>query len=89
MGPSAEKEAEAVQELLREVMEDRSVPKNIRRAVEEALAQMGAKLETVSISNAMYALDDVSNDINIPSHTRTSIWEILQRLEGLKERIKG
>ena len=52
MRPSAEKDAEAVQELLKDVMEDRSVPKNIRRAVEEALTQMGAKLETVSISNA-------------------------------------
>ena len=42
----------------------------------------------VNISSAVYMLDDISNDINMPAHTRTEIWTIISELENLKEKVK-
>ena len=82
-----EQEFNFAMELLEEVLEDRSVPKNIRKAAEEAKEKIRDRT-TVSFSNAIYILDDISKDINIPPHTRTTIWEIISKLEGIKEKLK-
>jgi len=76
-------------EIMEEVLEDHSVPRNIRKSVEEAKEKVSKeKVGGVDFSNAIYLLDDISNDINIPSHIRTSIWTIISRLEGVKEKLK-
>ncbi|PIN98225.1 MAG: hypothetical protein COT90_05305, partial [Candidatus Diapherotrites archaeon CG10_big_fil_rev_8_21_14_0_10_31_34] len=65
------------------------VPRNIRKAVDESKEKIQAKDELeVNISSAIYLLDDISNDINMPQHTRTEIWTIISELENLKEKIK-
>jgi len=33
-------------------------------------------------------LQDITNDINMPAHTRTEIWTIISALEGIRERHK-
>jgi len=83
-------EFEEVIEIMDEVMEDRSVPRNIRKAVSDAKEKIEKEtVGGVDFSNAIYLLDDISSDINIPSHTRTSIWTMISRLEGVKEKLKG
>ncbi|MEW6295487.1 MAG: UPF0147 family protein [Candidatus Diapherotrites archaeon] len=79
-----------VVELMEIVINDTSVPRNIRRAVEEAREKVkeGKEESSVNISSAIYVLDDISNDINMPSHTRTDIWTIISQLEALKEKAK-
>jgi hypothetical protein len=37
------------------------------------------------MSSAIYDLDSVSNDINLPMHARTLVWNLLSELERLKE----
>ncbi|MEM0359914.1 MAG: UPF0147 family protein [Candidatus Diapherotrites archaeon] len=89
MQKEAKEEFEEAVEIMDEVIEDRSVPKNIRKAVSDAKEKVcKEKPAGVDFSNAIYILDDISNDINIPSHTRTSIWTIISRLEGVKEKLK-
>jgi len=79
---------EAIQ-IMKEITEDRGVPRNIRAAVTEALAKVEKrKPSTVDCSMAIYLLDDISNDINMPSHTRTSLWSAISKLESVKEKIK-
>jgi hypothetical protein len=76
-------------ELMDEVIQDTSVPRNIRKVVEEAKTKIENKKELdLNISAAIYMLDDISNDINMPSHARTEIWKIISELENLKEKIK-
>ena len=83
------KEIKEAADMMLEVANDRSVPRNIRTVVEEAAKKIHAKkLESAEVSNAIYMLDDISNDINMPSHTRTDIWQIISKLEALKEKIK-
>ena len=83
------KAIEAVLERMREVINDRSIPRNIRIIVEQATEKAGKKEQGgINYSTAIYMLDDISNDINMPSHARTDIWEIISMLEAIKERVK-
>ena len=74
--------------LLDEISQDRTVPKNIRTAMEQAKASlMDAKQEiAVRINGAISILDDVANDPNIPVYSRTQIWNIVSMLEVLNEK---
>ncbi len=78
---------EDVFEFVETIITDRSVPRNIREKVQEAIEKM-KKNTVTSLSEALYLLDDVSNDINIPEHTRTDVWEIISIIEEEKEKVK-
>lgn len=78
-----------VAELMEEVIEDTTVPRNIRRSVDDAKQKIMSKEEIgLRITSAIYSLDDISNDINMPAHTRTEIWTIISELERLREKSK-
>ncbi|MFH0714310.1 MAG: UPF0147 family protein [Candidatus Diapherotrites archaeon] len=83
-------EVKSVLELMDAILDDSSVPRNIRAAVEASKEKVSHIPEdhSVNLSSAIYLLDDVSNDINMPSHTRTEIWSIISALEAIKEKIK-
>jgi len=54
------------------LIEDSSVPKNIRKAVSDAKARLMSDDEpVVRASSAIYLLNEVSEDINMPIHART------------------
>ncbi|MBI4043303.1 MAG: UPF0147 family protein [Candidatus Diapherotrites archaeon] len=82
-----EKDVYAVVSLMDALLDDRSVPRNIRAAVEEAKNMLASNPDGVAVSRSMYVLDDISNDINMPSHSRTDLWNIISHLEALKEKI--
>ena len=75
-----------VSEILKHIMENPSVPRNIRRAADESYTQLNDEKEdeTVRASAVILKLDEISNDPNIPVHARTLIWEILSKLESIK-----
>ncbi|MBN2127495.1 MAG: UPF0147 family protein [Candidatus Diapherotrites archaeon] len=77
-------------ELMDGVLMDTSVPRNIRAVVEEAKKKIQDKEEDlkVSCSAAIYLLEDISNDINMPPHTRTEIWTIISELERARQENK-
>jgi uncharacterized protein (UPF0147 family) len=67
------------------LMSDTSVPKNVRTAISEAKAHLDTKESyTVRISSAIYSIDAISNDINLPPQARTAVWGILSMLESIK-----
>ncbi|MCX6798703.1 MAG: UPF0147 family protein [Candidatus Diapherotrites archaeon] len=89
MSEDTRKEIHQLLELMQAVEQDRSVPRNIRTVMGEAVQRASAKkLKVEDLSTAIYLLDDTSNDINMPSHTRTDIWEIISKMEAIKEKIK-
>ncbi|HEX7467175.1 MAG TPA: UPF0147 family protein [Methanobacterium sp.] len=74
-------------QILQHIMEDTSVPRNIRRAAEESrdiLSKDGDDL-TVRASTVISILDEISNDPNIPIHARTLIWNVLSELESVRD----
>jgi uncharacterized protein (UPF0147 family) len=65
---------------------DTSVPKNVRSAVTEAKVKLNESGDViVRVSSAIYSLDAVSNDINLPAQARTVVWNILSMLESIKQ----
>lgn len=81
---------ETISKLLDEISEDRTVPRNIRNMVQEAKNNLNGKQElAVRINSAISILDEVSNDSNIPTYTRTQIWNIVSMLEVMNEKAKA
>ncbi|MBU5575430.1 MAG: UPF0147 family protein [Nitrososphaerota archaeon] len=70
--------------LIKQVAQDRMVPRNIRAKCEEAIAALQNEKEAISIriNRAISIFDEISNDVNIPMYTRTQIWNIVSLLEA-------
>lgn len=70
-------------EVVNQVIKDTSVPRNIRRSAEEVKNILSNKDEDIKnrASSALYILEEISNDRNLPLHARTVIWNIASELE--------
>jgi len=74
-----------VVELIDGVISDSSVPKNIRKALSEAKDKLMSEEElTVKVSSAIYSIESVSEDVNMPPHARMQIWSVMSALESMK-----
>ena len=76
---------QTIAEILEYIMENNSVPRNIREAAQESntLLKDESQDQSVKISTVLTKLDEISNDPNIPVHARTLIWEVLSKLESI------
>lgn len=89
MDAAVKKEMQELLDLMQSILNDRLVPRNIRAVVEEAMQKITVKKPRVEdYSTAIYLLDDISADINMPTHTRTDIWATISKMEAIKEKIK-
>jgi len=73
-----------ISEILNELAEDTSVPRNIRRGAQEATSKWllnRSKPIDVRVFSAIKILDDLADDPNIPMHARTMIYNIITQLE--------
>ncbi len=76
-----------ISDILDQLAEDTSVPRNIRRGAvnaKELLLKSKDELD-VRIASAIFILDELANDPNIPLHGRTLIWNIISQLETIKQ----
>ena len=81
------KNIDPIVKLLAEIIEDRTVPRNIRAVAEEAkkdLTENSSQTWDIRLSSAISVLDEIINDPNMPMHTRTQIWNIVSMLEKVK-----
>ncbi|MGC8816261.1 MAG: UPF0147 family protein [Candidatus Hadarchaeum sp.] len=87
MSVSSEEKLKQVAEMMSRVAEDTTVPRNIRRAVGEAKNALLNKSNDAMVraSTAISILDEISNDPNMPVHTRTLIWNAISILETIRE----
>ncbi|HTP53509.1 MAG TPA: UPF0147 family protein [Thermoplasmata archaeon] len=71
---------------LDELADDASVPRNIRRGAKSAKGELSKPQVALDmrIAGAVYVLDDLANDPNLPTHGRTAIWSIISSLESLQ-----
>ncbi len=85
-----EAKIEEIVQLMDEVIQDTSVPRNIRSAVSDA-KELVLKKDgdpVVNLTQAIYILDEAANDVNVPMHTRTQLWSLISALEAYKESLK-
>ncbi|MEM0374362.1 MAG: UPF0147 family protein [Sulfolobaceae archaeon] len=73
--------------LLQRIINDTTVPRNIRRAATEAIRylQDTSTSPGVKAANAVGILEEISQDPNMPTHTRIFIWNIVSILETIKD----
>jgi uncharacterized protein (UPF0147 family) len=81
--------AELIDQIKRQIdllLNDTSVPKNVKNAVKDARDNLNSEGEdyVVKVSSAIYSMDSISNDINLPAQARTAVWSILSMLESIK-----
>ncbi|MEA3295006.1 MAG: UPF0147 family protein [Euryarchaeota archaeon] len=72
-------------EVISRIINDDTVPRNIRRSADEIKKILIKKQDSPSIRAALSIriLDDISTDQNLPLHTRTLIWNLAGQLETI------
>ena len=82
---SKKKKREQVFQLMDLLLEDITVPRNVKRALESAKEELNKEGEIkVRAGAAIYHLREVTEDVNLPFHARAQIWQIMSLLEQLK-----
>ncbi|MET1101426.1 MAG: UPF0147 family protein [Pyrodictiaceae archaeon] len=73
--------------MLMRIINDTSVPRNIRRAATNAVRQLRDESLSpgVRAANAISILDEISQDPNMPVYARTLIWNVITLLETVKD----
>jgi uncharacterized protein (UPF0147 family) len=81
-----EKIAKAIS-TLQTVVDSTITPRNIRKVVKDAILMLNdTKLSIgVRVANAISVLDEISQDPNMPSFSRVTIWSALSTLESIRE----
>ena len=72
--------------LLIQIVEDITVPKNIRTKIREAISILnGDEEEAIRLDRSLQHLDGLTDDPNVPSYTRAQILNIVSLLESNNE----
>ncbi|OYT53970.1 MAG: hypothetical protein B6U72_04250 [Candidatus Altiarchaeales archaeon ex4484_2] len=77
---------EVIQEM-DDTVDDSSIPRRIRRALEKISTDLrGDNPDTaVKVTTAIYELEAVVDDVNIPMHAKTMLWDLISNLESIRE----
>ena len=79
---------QGIVDLLEGLEQDVSIPKNVRLSIVKARNALTTKTDiNEATSGCIYALDEIVNDVNLPMHARTVIWNILSELESTKVKL--
>lgn len=72
--------------MLSELSCDRKVPRNVRSVIDDAKKELMRTEENLptKINTTVSMLDEISNDPNIQSYTRTQIWNVVSMLEAVE-----
>ena len=64
-----------------------STPKNIRKNIADIVEELKSDEYSISVraANTISSLDDVTQDPNMPSYVRTSLWQAVSTLESIRE----
>jgi len=67
---------------LNQIATNLSTPKNIRKNIADIVEQLKSDEYSVSVraANTISLLDDVTQDPNLPSYVRTSLWQSVSTL---------
>ena len=72
---------------LNQIATSPSTPKNIRKNIADIVEQLKSDEYSISVraANTICLLDDVTQDPNLPSYVRTSLWQAVSTLESIRE----
>ena len=70
-----------------EIVANPSTPRNIKKDLTDLIAGLKKQDSPVSVraANATSALDEISQDPNMPSYVRVTLWQAVSALERIRE----
>jgi len=79
-------EVKKVIEKIDDLIEDHSMPKRTKVVLEKIGKDLKSDDQDVAVrvTSAIYELEDITNDINIPMHAKTALWDLVSDLEAIK-----
>ena len=88
--PTEKENTATMQEALRslnEVSSNVATPKTIKKNITDMVADLTNGQYSISVraANAISMLDDVTQDPNMPSHVRVTLWQAVSKLESIRE----
>ena len=72
---------------LNQLATSHSTPKNFKKTISDLINDLKSEEYSVSVraANAISALDAITQNPNIPSFVRTSLWQVVSTLESIRE----
>ncbi|MDP6641552.1 MAG: UPF0147 family protein [Nitrososphaerales archaeon] len=73
--------------VLQSIADSNITPRNIRKIVKDSMIMLQDKTlsQGVRAANAISMLDEISQDPNMPSYARVTIWNAVSTLESVRE----
>ena len=73
--------------ILLSISDNPSTPRNIRKLIKDSIDTLNDESLSVGVraANAISMLEDVSQDPNIPSFSRVTIWSAVSSLESIRD----
>lgn len=80
-----EAEVQDIIDALSEVSDDNTVPKNVKAKIESAIKILGDESAELSVrvNKALNEFEEIADDANMQTYTRTQVWNIVSLLEKL------
>ncbi|MFH1788969.1 MAG: UPF0147 family protein [Candidatus Altiarchaeota archaeon] len=71
---------------VQEASEDQSIPRRVREVLARVCQDLKAEDQdtAVKVTSVIYELDDIANEVNIPVHAKTLLWDVISHLEAVK-----
>ena len=79
-------ESDDVLNRIDEAIKNPSIPRRVKVVLERVSSEIknnGADMD-ISLTTAIYELDEIVNDVNISMQAKTVIWDLISILEALK-----
>ncbi len=72
---------------LNQIVSSHSTPKNFKKTINDLIIDLKSEEYSMSVraANAISSLDDITQNPNIPSFVRTSLWQAVSVLESIRE----
>jgi uncharacterized protein (UPF0147 family) len=73
---------EEIVEVLTELKEDNTVPKNVKEKIKVVMDVLKEDDDLkLKVNKVLHELDDIADDPNLQPYTRTQIWNVVSMLE--------
>ena len=78
---------ESALQTLNQLATSHSTPKNFKKTISDLIIELQTDEYSISVraANAISTLDDITQDPNVPSFVRTTLWQAVSVLESIRE----
>ena len=87
MSKENEQAMESALQTLNQLATSHSTPKNFKKTISDLITELQTDEYSLSVraANAISSLDDITQDPNVPSFVRTTLWQAVSVLESIRE----